>query len=124
MRSARFFEVATEARTYFARRSLLIDKSLIVQLVSTPRSDLFSATQLWKMMGGLNHLRPKYYFEIESTHRFLRSEYHEVDVSVENHGLPIKRADIRPFIPDSICKVFRGRNGGTYLLCKEISFDR
>jgi hypothetical protein len=93
----------------------LIDKALVVNLVTTQREDLFSATQLWKMMGGLNHLRPKYYFELESTHRFLRSEYPEVNVSVENHGLPIKRADILPFIPDSICKVFRGRNGGTYM---------
>lgn len=93
----------------------MIDKSLIVQLVSTPRSELFSATQLWKMMGGLNHLRPKYYFELESTHRFLRSEYPKINVSVENHGLSVKRADILPFIPDSICKIFRGRNGGTYM---------
>lgn len=92
-----------------------IDKSLIVQLVSTPRSELFSATQLWKMMGSVQQLRPQYYLNNEATHRFIASEYPKIDLSVENQGLSVKRQDILPFIPDSICKVFRGRNGGTYM---------
>jgi hypothetical protein len=93
----------------------LIDKSLIVQLVSTPRSDLFSATQLWKMMGSAKALRPVDYLRLEATQRFLESEYPEASLSVENQGLPVKRWGSTPFIPDSICKVFRGRNGGTYM---------
>jgi hypothetical protein len=92
-----------------------IDKSLIVQLVSTPRSELFSATQLWKMMGGVSRLHPHEYFRLNSTHRFIQAEYPEASLSIENQGLPVKSREIPTFIPDSIYKVFRGRNGGTYM---------
>lgn len=92
-----------------------IDKNVIVQLVMTPREELFSATQLWKLMGSANHLRPKDYIRLEATHRFISSEYPEIGLSIENQGLPVKRGESPPFIPDSICKVFRGRNGGTYM---------
>lgn len=66
-------------------------------------------------MGSPKGLRPVEYFRLESTQRFVESEYPEIAVSIENHGLPVKRCESAPFIPDSICKVFRGRNGGTYM---------
>ena len=93
----------------------MIDKSLIVQLVSTPRSDLFSATQLWKMMGEEDRHAPRRYLRLESTHRFIASEYPETHLSIENQGLPVKTARSGCFVPDTISKVFRGRNGGTYM---------
>ena len=93
----------------------MVDRSLITQLVATPRSDLFSATQLWKMVGSPKGFRPVEYLRLESTQRFIASEYTETHLSIENQGLSVKRCGSAPFIPDSICKVFRGRNGGTYM---------
>ncbi len=66
-------------------------------------------------MGSVQQLRPQYYLNNEATHRFIVSEYPNIDLSTENQGLPVKRQDILPFIPDALCKVFRGRNGGTYM---------
>ena len=66
-------------------------------------------------MGGEARLEPRLYLRLESTRRFVESEYTEIPLSVENQGLPVKTDRSVGFIPDSICKVFRGRNGGTYM---------
>ena len=118
-RSCIYYIRARKARrTYFARSSFLIDKSLIVQLVSTPRSDLFSATQLWKMMGGNKSHEPSQYLRLKSTRMFILSEYPESGLSVENQGLPVTNCRSAVCIPDSICKTFRGGSvaqRGTYM---------
>ena len=80
----------------------MIDKALVVNLVTTQREDLFSATQLWKMMGGEARLEPRLYLRLESTRRFVESEYTEIPLSVENQGLPVKTDRSVGFIPDSI----------------------
>ena len=94
-----------------------IDKSLIIHLVSTPRSDLFSATQLWRLMGGEGRYKPVRYIRLDSTRRFVASEYPE-SLSAENHELTVTKSRSGLWIPDSICKTFRGGAAdkrGTYM---------
>lgn len=97
------------------RRLDLINKALIVNLITIQREDLFSATALWKLMGSNPNLRPKNYLALKSTQHFLETEYPTNNVSVGNIELSDKRAESGPFISDTVCKVFKGRNGGTYM---------
>ena len=92
-----------------------VDRKLIVQLVKTPRTDLFSATQLWKLMGSPKSLRPVEYLRLEATKRFIQSEYPKEDVSVENNELSVKKCRSSLLNKDSIYKTYRGRNAGTYM---------
>jgi hypothetical protein len=97
---------------------MAIEKRLVVQLVTTPRNELFSATQLWKMMGSENHLRPNLYLRLEATQRFIESEYPKTEVSTENHGLSVKSARYGTLDHESICKTYRGGSvsqRGTYM---------
>jgi len=94
---------------------MAIEKRLVVQLVTTPRNELFSATQLWKMMGSENNLKPNRYLRLEATQRFIESEYPQKEVSIENHCVPVKKP-ISGFLDnESICKTYRGRDAGTYM---------
>ena len=94
---------------------ITIDRKVIVQLVKTPRGELFSATQLWKLMGSPKSLRPVEYLRLEATKRFIQSEYPKEDVSVENNELSVKKCRSSLLNKDSIYKTYRGRNAGTYM---------
>ena len=97
---------------------ITIDRKVIVQLVKTPRDKLFSATQLWKLMGSKNSLRPQFYLKLEATQRFIESEYPKKSVSAENHGLSVTKQEFLLWDDESICKTYRGGSisqRGTYM---------
>ena len=108
-------ETAVSVRETIKPFTPSIDRKVIVQLVNTPRNELFSATQLWKLMGSKNNLRPQFYLKLEATQRFIESEYPQNDVSADNRCVPVKKQEFLLLDNESICKTYRGRNAGTYM---------